>query len=103
MPKKIDTELKARAVRLVNDHLGEYPSLTAAAAAVAKQLGVGKESVRRWVIQSQVDGGQRAGASTEELAEIKALKAKVRRLEEDNAILKSATVFFVGELDPRNR
>ena len=32
-----------------------------------------------------------------------ALKAKVRRLEEDNAILKSATVFFARELDPRNR
>ena len=103
MPKKIDPELKARAVRLVNDHLGEYSSLTAASAAVAKQLGVGNESVRRWVIQSQVDGGARQGATSEELAEIKALKAKVRRLEEDNAILKSATVFFAGELDPRNR
>ncbi len=103
MPKKIDDELKARAVRLVQDHRGEYSSLTAAAAVVAKQLGVGKESVRRWVIQAEVDAGQRAGASSEELAEIKALKAKVRRLEEDNAILKSATVFFAGELDPRNR
>jgi transposase-like protein len=90
-------------VRLVQDHLGEYSSLTAASAAVAKQLGVGNESVRRWVIQSQVDGGTRQGATSEELAEIKALKAKVRRLEEDNAILKSATVFFAGELDPRNR
>src|SRR3546814_7071188 len=83
MPKKIDEELKARAVRLVNDHQGEYSSLTAAAAVVAKQLGVGKESVRRWVIQSQVDGGQRQGATTEELAEIKALKAENRRLRED--------------------
>ena len=80
MPKKIDDELKARAVRLVNDHQGEYASLTAAAAVVAKQLGVGKESVRRWVIQSQIDGGHRAGASSEELAEIKALKAENRRL-----------------------
>ena len=32
---------------------GEYSSLTAAAAVATKQLGVGKESVRRWVIQSQ--------------------------------------------------
>ena len=96
MPKKIDDELRARAVRLVQDHRCEYSSLTAAAAVVAKQLGVGKESVRRWVIQAEVDGGQRAGASSEELAEIKALKAKVRRLEEDNAILKSATVFFAS-------
>ena len=103
MPKKIDDELKARAVRLVNDHQGEYLSLTAAAAVVAKQLGVGKESVRRWVIQSQVDGGQRQGATSEELAEIKDLKAKVRRLEEDNEILRRASIFFAGELDPRNR
>ncbi len=43
MLKKIDEELKARAVRLVTDHLGEYPSVTAAAASavVAKQVGVG--------------------------------------------------------------
>ena len=34
---------------------------------------------------------------------MKALKARVRRLEEDNAILKAATVFFVGERDSRNR
>lgn len=103
MPKKIDKELEARAVRLVTDHQGEYSSLTAAAAVVAKQFGVGKESVRRWVLQAQVDGGDRDGLSSAELAEIKALKAKVRRLEEDNAILKAATVFFAGELDPRNR
>jgi transposase len=69
MPKKIDDELKARAVRLVNDHQGEYSSLTAAAAVVAKQLGVGKEYSPWWVIQSQVDGGQRAGATSDELAE----------------------------------
>jgi len=31
MPKMIDSELKARAVRLVNEQLGEYPSLTTAA------------------------------------------------------------------------
>src|SRR5665647_3955030 len=93
MPKKIDPELKARAVRLVSDHIGEYPSLTAASAVVAKQLGVGKESVRLWVIQAQVDDGARQGATSQELAEIKSLKAKVRRLEEDNSILKAATVF----------
>ena len=102
MPKEIDPEVRARAVRLVNEHLSEYPSLTAAAEAVAKQVGVAKESVRRWVLQAQVDAGDRDGQTSEELAEIKALKAKVRRLEEDNAILKAATVFFAGELDPRN-
>lgn len=47
MPENFDDELKARAVRLVTDRRGKYSSLTAAAAWVAKQLGVGKESVRR--------------------------------------------------------
>ena len=103
MPKKIDAKVKERCVRLVLDHLSEYPSLTAAAEAVGRQEGVGKESVRRWVIQAQVDGGQRSGSTSEELAEIKALKAKVKRLEEDNEILKRASIFFAGELDPRGR
>ncbi|AXH97987.1 IS3 family transposase [Ornithinimicrobium avium] len=94
MPKKIDPELKARAVRLVTEHLSEYPSLTAASAAVAKQLGVGRESVRRWVIQAQVDAGGRDGVTSEELEQIKSLKSRVRRLEEDNAILKAATGFL---------
>lgn len=103
MPKKIDPEVCARAVRLVNDHLGEYSSLSAASEAVARQVGVSKETVRRWALQAQVDAGQRQGVGTEELAEIKELKAKFRRLESDNAILKAATVFFAGELDIRTR
>jgi transposase len=88
--------VKARAVRLVNDHLAEYPSVTAASAAVAKQVGVGKESVRRWVVQAQVDGGQRQGVTTEELAEIRRLKAENKRLREDVEILRAATT-YVGD------
>ena len=102
MPKKIDPELRARAVRLVTEHQQEYPSLTAAATAVARQLGLGKETVRRWVVQAQVDAGTREGVTSEELAEIKRLKAENRRLREDVAILRAATTFFAGELDPRN-
>ena len=102
MPKRIDDEVKARAMRLVSEHQSEYPSLTAAAEAVARQVGVGKESVRRWVIQAQIDGGQRPGATSEGLAEIKALKAENRRLREDVAILKAATSFFVRESNDQN-
>jgi transposase-like protein len=103
MPKKIDPQVKERCVRQVLEHLAEYSSLTAAAEVVARREGLGKETVRRWVVQAQIDGGQRQGATSEELAEIKELKAKVRRLEEDNEILRRASIFFAGELDPRNR
>ena len=100
MLKKIDDELKARAVRLIQDHRGEYASLTAAAAVVAKQIGVGKESVRRWVLQAEIDGGRRQGPTSEELAEIKALKAENRRLREDVEILRGATTSSSGNSTP---
>lgn len=43
--------------------------------------------------------GAREGLTTEESEEIKRLKVENRRLQ-DAAILKAATSFFVGELDP---
>jgi transposase len=103
MPKKIDPALRERAVRLVVEHQQEYPSLTAAAAAVARQLGVGKESVRPWVIQSQIDAGHKPGTTSAESEEIKRLRAENRRLREDVSILKAATTFSAWELAPRNR
>lgn len=103
MPKRVDPELRARAVRLVLEHRQEYPSLMKAIEAVAMQLGVGRESVRRWVAQARVDAGERPGVSSEENEEIKRLRAENARLREDVAILKAATTFFAGELDPRNR
>ena len=103
MPKVIDPELKARAVRLVLEHRAEYPTTTAAVQAVARQVGVGKESLRRWVAQADVDAGTREGVTSVESAEIKRLKTENRRLREDVEILKAATTFFAGALDPRSR
>jgi len=103
VPKKIDEQLKDRAVRLVTEHQQEYPSVSAACEAVARQVGVGKESVRRWVRQAEVDRGERVGVTSQESEEIRRLKAENRRLREDVAILRAATSFFAGELDPRNR
>lgn len=78
MPKKIDPQVKARCVRMVLDHLGEYRALTVAAEAEARREGVGKELVRRCVLQAQIHSGDRAGPTSDELAEIKELEAKVR-------------------------
>ena len=103
MPKTYDPEFKARAVRLVRDHLADYGSVTAASFAVGAQLGVSRETLRRWVVQAQVDGGIRPGVTTTEAEEIRRLKAEVKRLREAKEILKAASIFFAGELDSRNR
>ncbi|MEJ1093034.1 IS3 family transposase [Microbacterium istanbulense] len=100
MPKKIDPVLRERAVRLVREHRSEYPSLTAALAAVARQVGVGHESVRRWVLQADIDDGTRDGVTSVEHAEIKRLKAENARLREDVAILRAATNFLRGGTRP---
>ena len=76
MPKKIDPALRERAVRLVLEHRSEYPSNAKVIAAVARQECVGAESLRRWVIQAEIDAGDRGGQTSEEHAEIRRLKAE---------------------------
>src|SRR3954453_22876211 len=90
MPKKIDPAVKERALRMFADHRGDYPSDTALAEAVATKLGVARETARRWQVQADINAGARPGATSDEQAEIKRLKAEVKRLREDNEILKSA-------------
>ena len=85
------------------DRLAEYGSAYKVARALGPKLGVKHEALRRWVIQAQIDKGQVPGTSTETQAEIRRLQSKVRELEEANEILKAASVFFAGELDPRRR
>jgi len=103
MPKKYDEEFKARAVRLVTDHVEEYDTRTACVAAVAKRLGVVPETLRRWINQSEVDTGARDGVPTDTVRELRELKRKNRELEETIEILKAATSFFARESDPRRR
>lgn len=103
MPTKIDPAVKERALRMIADHRQDYPSDTALAEAVAGKVGVGRETVRRWLVQADINAGHRPGVTSDEQAEIKRLRSENKRLREDNEILRAATVFFAGELDPRNR
>jgi transposase len=103
MPRRYPAEQRARVTRLALDRLGEYPSAWAAAQALGPKLGVGAETLRKWILQAQVDAGQRSGPSSDELEEIRRLKAEVRELKEANEILKAASIFFARELDPRHR
>jgi len=103
MPVKYSEEFKAKAVRLVVDHRDDYGSEFEAITKVAGRLGVSTESLRRWIRQAAVDGGQAAGVTSAEKAEIRELRRKNAELERTVDILKEATSFFARALDPRQR
>ena len=103
MPSKYDTETKARAVRLVREHVGDYDTEFAAIKAIAARLGMSTEALRRWVRQDEIDTGHAPGVSSESAKEIKELKRKNAELEQTIEILKAATSFFVRECDPPRR
>ena len=71
---------------------------------VARSLSIASpETLRRWVVQARVDRGLVKGPTTEELAEIKALRKEVADQQRTIEILKAATTFFAQEADPRQR
>jgi len=65
---------------------------------VARDFDLTETAVREWVKQSDLDAGHRSGGLTsDERAELAALRRENRRLREDVAILKRATAFFAQE------
>jgi len=68
---------------------------------IARQLGVGVESLRGWLAQAEVDAGARPGTSTADAQRIAELEREVRELRRANDILKAASIFFATELDGR--
>ena len=68
---------------------------------VAKELGIGVESLRQWVNRAEIDAGRRQGTSTADGQRIAELTKENRELRRANDILKAASIFFATELDGR--
>ena len=65
MPKRYPADQRDRALRMALERLPDYPWLWAAAQALGPKLGVGPETLRKWIVQAQVDDGDRTGPSSE--------------------------------------
>jgi transposase len=103
MPKQYDDQARAKAVRLVLDHRGDYASEYEAIKAIAGRLGMNPETLRKWIRKAEVDAAQVDGTTTAAAREIGELKRKNAELERTVEILKAATSFFVRESDPQHR
>lgn len=99
---KFSPEVRERAVRLVQEHRGEYSSLWAAIESIAPKIGCVPQTLSEWVRRHEVDTGLRDGVTSEERERIKALEREVKELRRANEILKLASAFFAqAELDRR--
>ena len=99
---KFSPEVRERAVRLVQEHRGEYLSLWAAIESIAPKIGCVPQTLNEWVKRVEVDTGVRDGVTTTEAQRVKELEREVKELRRANDILKTASAFFAqAELDRR--
>ena len=99
--RRYPPELRERAVRLVAETIDETGTRQGVVGRVARQLGIGVETLREWVTRAEVDGGRRPGVPTEQQRRLAELERENRELRRANEILKAAAAFFARELDPR--
>jgi len=93
-PSKYPPEYKARAVELVLET--GRPIAT-----VAAELGLGSETLRKWV--RQADAGLVEAPTSAERDELRRLRRENAELKRTNEILKLASSFFAQEADPTRR
>ena len=98
-PRQYPPELKERAIRMVIDSFERGDQRQGLVTRIARQPDIGPESLRRWVVQAEIDRGQRVGTTSEEARRISELEREDRELRRANEILKSASTFFAAELD----
>jgi transposase len=98
---KFSPEVRERAVRMVQEHRGEYPSLWAAIESIAPKIGCVPQTLQR-MGQARRSIPACAKASRREAQRVKELEREVKELRKANEILKLASAFFAqAELDRR--
>ncbi|TSJ91200.1 IS3 family transposase [Chitinimonas sp. BJB300] len=87
-------EVRERAVRMVQEHRADYPSLWAAVTSFAPKIGCSPSTLHEWVKHSEINHGVRDGITRDERERLKALEREVKALRRANEILKVASAFF---------
>ena len=100
--KKYSPEVRERAVRMVLEHGGEYPSRWAACSSIAAKIGCNAATLHEWVKRREIDQGTRAGVPADLAEKMRVLERENRELRQANEILRKASAYFaMAELDRR--
>ena len=95
MPRPYPPEFRQRAIALVRE--GRQVKQT------ALDLGIHEVTLHSWLRQDDIDQGRRLGATTQESAELRAARQRIRQLEQELSILKRAQSELAeeGGVDPK--
>jgi transposase len=97
--KHYPPEVRERAVRLVIEQQGEYPSQWAAICSIAGKIGCTPETLRAWSKRAD-NSHEHAEGNVSERERLKQLERENRELKRANEILRKAAAFFAqAELD----
>ena len=91
---RFSTEVRARAVRMILEPEHAYPNQSVAIMAIAPKIGCGRDTLRRWVKQSDIDSSHKEGQTSDERAQIKAMEREIRDLRQANEMLRKASAYF---------
>ncbi len=100
--KRYPKEIRDKAVRMVDEHQGEYPSQWTCIISIAEKSGMTPETLRKWVRKAEGAGEPLANgmAASERMKQLERENKELRRT---NEILKSAAAFFGAELDRQQK
>ena len=91
---KFSPEVRERAVRMMLEHVGEYPARWAAVEPVAAKIGCAAQALHEWTKRAEVDGGGRAGVPSEVAEKLRAPERGNGELRQANEILRKASAYL---------
>lgn len=100
--KRYPKEIRDKAVRMVDEHQGEYPSQWVCIISIAEKLGMTPETLRKWV-RTVEDAGEPLANGMAVSDRMRQLERENKELRRTNEILKSAAAFFGAELDRQHK
>ena len=93
---RFSPEVKARAVRLVEENEANYETRSACVRSIAGKIGCSPETLRDWINRQAIKDGKRDGLTQTERDELKSLQRENRELRQANDILRKASAFFAA-------
>lgn len=97
---RFSPEFRDRAVRMVEEHRGDYSSEWAAMSSIAAKVGCTTETLRRWCREEASRRTAPAAQAADDGARLKLLEREVKELRRANEILRKASAYFAqAELD----